>query len=82
MKRTYVAVIEYRGSEEFRSKPLELHLARMAIADWKSSNPDKVNVLMRSWLETMSMPPYLPDAKRRRQADKSEQEKTVEKWLN
>jgi hypothetical protein len=47
MRRTYVAVIEYRGQEVFRSDPMEQHLARMAIADWKADNPDKVNVLMR-----------------------------------
>lgn len=81
MKRTYVAVIEYNGQEEFRSEPLELHLARMAIADWKSSNPDKVNVLMRYWLESPIVPRYLPEFKSNRWQDKSEQEKTVEKWL-
>lgn len=81
MERKFVAVIKYNDREEFRSEPLELHLARMAIADWKSSNADKVNILLKSWLETMSMPPYLPEAKRRRQADKSEQEKTIEKYL-
>ena len=81
MRRTYVAVIEYRGKEVFRSDPMEQHLARMAIADWKADNPDKVNVLMRSWLETMSTPPYLPEPKNKRRQDKSEQEKTVEKYL-
>jgi hypothetical protein len=81
MKRSYVAVIEYKGQEEFRSDTLELHLARMAIADWKSSNPDKVNVLLKSWLETMSIPHYLPEARNRRRIEKSEQEKTVEKYL-
>jgi hypothetical protein len=81
MERKFVAVIKYKDQGEFRSEPLEIHLARMAIADWKSSNQDKVNILLKSWLETMSMPPYLPEAKRRRQADKSEQEKTIEKYL-
>lgn len=81
MKRTYVAVIEYRGVEQFRSEPLELHLARMAIADWKSSNQDKDNVLLRTWMETMSIPHYLPEARNRRTVEKSEKEKTVEKYL-
>ena len=81
MKRTYVAVIEYRGKEVLRSGEMELHLARMAIASWKADHPEKVNVLLRCWLETMSLPPTLPPYKTKRWTGESEQEKTVEKYL-
>jgi hypothetical protein len=81
MERKFVAVIEYKGKEVFRGESTDQSRARIAIADWKASNPEKDWYYLRSWLETMSMPPYLPEAKKRRQVDKSEQEKTVEKYL-
>ncbi len=64
-----------------RGDPTDLTRARIAIADWKASNPQKVNVLLRCWLETMSLPPTLPPYKTKRWTGESEQEKTVEKYL-
>jgi hypothetical protein len=81
MERKFVAVIEYKGKEVFRGEAKDQSRARIAIADWKASNPEKDWYHLRSWLETMSMPPYLPEPKNKRRADKSEQEKTVEKYL-
>lgn len=79
--RQYTPVIEYKGKEVMRGDPTDLTRARIAIADWKASNPQKVNVLLRCWLETMSLPPTLPPYKTKRWTGESEQEKTVEKYL-
>ena len=81
MKREYVPVIEYDGREVFRGEPTDLTRARIDIASWKVCNPDKDRNHLRCWLETMSMPPYLPPVKTKRWEGKSEQEKTTEKYL-
>jgi hypothetical protein len=78
MKRMYVAVIEARGKEMSRSKPMLYGLAML----WISQQKKQYSLILRgnnwcSYLLTMSQ----PDDKLEREKSESEYEKNLNKYL-
>lgn len=78
MRRLYKVVAELNGKEILRTEPMEIHLANIRIKEFQDENKYPGAVI---WKETESRPFVMPQSKAKRSEGKSEQEKTVEKYL-